>query len=138
MAFNLLLEAQLERLMNKLKPQIRTYATSSTAKNVVDKVASLNGFILGEGAKVTIKFTDTTTASPSSGNLTLNVNSTGAKIIKSNEDYSTCTYEDASEFCGNKTQKFIYDGTNWIWFKNDSSVDDSDVLVTTSEFENLT
>ena len=34
---------QLERFINNLKPQIHTYASSSTARDDVDKVASLNG-----------------------------------------------------------------------------------------------
>ena len=121
MAFNLLLKAQLERVINKIKPLIRTYATSSTAKDTVNKVVFLNGFILGTGAKVTVKFTDTSTTSPSSGNITLNVNSTGAKTVISSIDGSTCTYEDADYFCDNKTQQFIYDGTNWVWLKNGDS-----------------
>ena len=121
MGFNILLKAQLEYLLSKLKPQIRTYATSSTAKDVVDKVATLNGFILNTGAKVTVKFTDTSATSPSSGNISLNVNSTGAKTVISSLDNTACTYEDADNFCGNKTQQFIYDGTNWVWLKGSDS-----------------
>ena len=136
MAFNLLLKTQLERFINNLKPQIHTYASSSTARDDVDKVASLNGFILGSGAKVSVKFTDTTTTDPSSGNITLNVNSTGAKTIIASETNEICTYEDASEFCDNKVHEFVYDGTNWIWVTN--TIKDADALITTSEFEDFT
>ena len=135
MAFNLLLKPQLERVINTLEPQIHTYAVSSTARNVVDKVAVLNGFILGSGAKVLVKFTDTTTTDPSSGNITLNVNSTGAKTVKISETDEICTYENASAFCDNKVYEFVYDGTNWIWIAN--TVLDADVLITTNEFESL-
>ncbi len=121
MAFNLLLKAQLERFLDKLEPQIHTFATSSTAQNVVDKVAILNGFILGAGAKVTVRFTDTSSVSPSSGNITLNVNSTGAKVVKTSDDNTICTYEDAESFCNNKVQQFVYDGTNWVWIKGGTS-----------------
>ncbi len=135
MAFNLLLKPQLERVINTLEPQIHTYAVSSTSRNVVDKVAVLNGFILGSGAKVLVKFTDTTTTDPSSGNITLNVNSTGAKTVKISETDEICTYENASAFCDNKVYEFVYDGTNWIWIAN--TVLDADVLITTNEFESL-
>ena len=121
MAFNILLKAQLNRLVNKFKTLIRAYATSSTAKDVVDKVATLDGFILAVGQKVTVKFTDTSATSPSSGNITLNVNSTGAKTVISSLDNTTCTYEDADNFCNNKTQQFIYDGTYWVWLKGGDS-----------------
>ena len=133
MAFNLLLKAQLEYLLDKLQAQIHTYATSSTAKNVVDKVAILNGFILGKGAKVFVCFTDTTTTNPISGNITLNVNSTGAKEIKSSIDNTLITYANADLFCNNKVQQFVYDGTNWVLIEGEG-----DSLITTTEFQNLT
>lgn len=121
MAFNLLLKAQLQRVINKLKPQIQTFAISSTSKDTVAKEASLNGFILGVGSKVTVRFTDTSAIAPSSGNITLNVNSTGAKTIKTSTNDTICTYEDADYFCDNKVQQFIYDGTNWVWLVNENN-----------------
>lgn len=134
MAFNLLLKAQLQYFYDNLKPQINSYAISSTAKNIVDKVASLNGFKLNTGSKVFIKFTDNSTTNPLSGNITLNVNSTGAKVVKSSTDNQTCTFEDADYFCSNKVQEFVYDGTNWVLMIDEIS----DVIITTSEFQNLT
>lgn len=134
MAFNLLLKAQLQYFLDNLKPQINSYAISSTAKNIVDKVASLNGFKLNTGSKVFIKFTDNSATNPLSGNITLNVNSTGAKVVKSSTDNQICTFEDADYFCSNKVQEFVYDGTNWVLMIDEVS----DVIITTSEFQNLT
>lgn len=121
MAFNLLLKAQLQYFYDNLKPQINSYAISSTAKNIVDKVASLNGFKLNTGSKVFIKFTDNSATNPLSGNITLNVNSTGAKVVKSSTDNQICTFEDADYFCSNKVQEFVYDGTNWVWLVNENN-----------------
>ena len=53
------------------------YAVSETAGGTADKTASLTGFTLITGRYIAVKFTNTNTA----GNVTLNVNSTGAKPL---------------------------------------------------------
>ena len=138
MSYNLLLKTQLERLINKLLPQIYTYGTSSTLKNVLDKEVVLNNFILKSGAKIFVKFTDTSVTNPSSGNFSLNVNSTGAKSMILANSNTACSYEYADDFYNNKVQQFVYDGLNWVYIKDNSEGGSpADFLVTTNEFEHL-
>lgn len=80
------------------------YAVCSTASNTVAKTVALNGFALGAGSRVEVKFNNTNLAS----NATLNVNSTGAKNIRMNGInvppgvlQAGCVYA------------FVYDGTYW-------------------------
>lgn len=134
MAFNILLKSQLQRLVNKLFAQIFTYGTCSTARNVVAKEVSLSGFVLKQGSHINVRFTDTSTSNPSSGNISLNVNSTGAKEIKISSTNAICDYTAAELFCNNIVQSFVYDGSNWIIQANTSGLD---ALITKSEFENL-
>ena len=93
------------------------YATCATGRATADKVATLANFTLSVGATVVVKFTDTAgTTDPTSGNLTLNVNNTGAKPI-------ACTrygvrynirYDKGSCFYNNITHIFTYDGIYWL------------------------
>lgn len=93
-----------------------TLATCSTARNVAAKVATLANFVLKPGATIVVKFTDTTTANPSSGNLTLNVNNTGAKTIAftRNGAIGALTYTGAGAFYNNLAHVFTYNGTYWV------------------------
>ena len=82
------------------------YATCSTASNTAAKAAVCNGFLLGNGVMVAVKFTNSNTAlSP-----TLNVNGTGAKYIKK---YGT-TGNMANMWAPGAIVLFVYDGTNWV------------------------
>lgn len=91
-------------------------ATCATARNIAAKVATLANFTLTVGSTIAVKFTDTGTANPASGNLTLNVNNTGAKNIgySNNGSKAIFTYPSASFFCNNVTRIFTYDGTYWL------------------------
>ncbi len=88
------------------------YATCSTAANTAAKVATItNGvdFALEVGACVCVKFTVTGGFGSNTKNITLNVNSTGAKTIR---------YRDAAgasdlEISHSSYLIFIYDGTYW-------------------------
>lgn len=93
-----------------------TLAVCSTARNVAAKVATLPNFVLKPSATIAVKFTDTTTTNPSSGNLTLNVNGTGAKNIAfiRNGAFGTLTYNNAGAFYNNLTHIFTYNGTYWV------------------------
>ena len=93
-----------------------TLATCSTARNVAAKVAMLANFVLKPGATIVVQFTDTTTANPSSGNLTLNVNNTGAKPIAyaRNGTIGALTYAMAGAFYNNLAHVFTYNGTYWV------------------------
>ena len=88
-----------------------TFATSSTAANTAAKTATIfpenNDFKLYTGATITVKFTNNNTASAP----TLNINSTGAKPIKT---YSGANLSEAEyQWDAGSTMNFVYDGTNW-------------------------
>ena len=83
---------------------ITHYGTCSTAASTAAKVVSCTGFTLATGAKITVKFTVTNTAS----NPTLNVNSTGAKAIQYRGSAISSGY-----LAANRVYTFIYDGTNY-------------------------
>lgn len=83
---------------------ITHYGTCSTAAATAAKTVSVTGFTLATGAKVTVKFTVTNTASSP----TLNVNSTGAKAI-----YYRGAAISAGYLAANRTYTFVYNGTQY-------------------------
>ena len=92
------------------------FATCATPRSTAAKVATLANFTLTVGSTIAVKFTDTGTANPTTGNLTLNVNNTGAKSIGyfRNGNKVVFTYTSASFFYNNVTRIFTYDGTYWL------------------------
>ena len=91
--------------------------TCVTGRATAAKVATLKNFKLAVGLSIAVKFTDTAgTANPASGNLTLNVNGTGAKTIGyfRNGSKSALTYASGAFFCNNATHIFTYDGVYWL------------------------
>lgn len=97
------------------------YAECSTAVNVVAKVISCDGFVLEPGAIIAIRFTSTTTTAPTSGNITLNINGTGAKNIVSKENNVVYPYTWAWYFSNNRTWLFVYNGTYFICLNQDNN-----------------
>ena len=89
------------------------FATCSTAAATQAKTASVTGFNLVTGARVTIKFTVTNTAA----NPTLNVNGTGAKEIKYRGSAISTGY-----LAANRVYEFVYDGTDYL-FMGDINTD---------------
>lgn len=89
------------------------FGTCSTAANTAAKVVSLSnadGWILKVGTIIGVKFSNSNTAS----NVTLNVNSSGAKSIF----YNTAVYTGtATQICGTKDAigYYMYDGTYWAF-----------------------
>ncbi len=81
------------------------YAVCSTAAATAAKTVSLTGFQLVNGAEITVRFTVTNTAAVA--NLTLNINSTGAKSIK----YRNADLPSADTLSTGRTYRFVYDGT---------------------------
>ena len=79
------------------------YTTCSTAAETVDKVVTLDNFVLTTGSKVYVKFTVANTAS----NPTLNVSGTGAKAIIFNNANIPASYLKIGLY------EFIYDGSYW-------------------------
>ena len=97
------------------------YAECSTARNIVDKAVACEGFALVKGACIAIRFTDTSTADPTTGNITLNINNTDRKSIVPKENNTAVAYSWAWAFCKNQTQVFMYNGTNFIWLNQDNN-----------------
>lgn len=92
-------------------------ATCTTGRATAAKVATLVNFVLQIGMSIAVKFTDTAgTANPTSGNLTLNVNGTGAKTIGyvRNGNKAAISYVSGNFFYNNATHIFTYDGTYWL------------------------
>lgn len=97
------------------------YAECSTAKSNVAKVVTCSGFVLEAGAMIAIRFTDTTTTTPTSGNITLNINNTGAKNIVPKGNNSVFSYGWSWAFCNNQTWLFMYNGTYFVCMNQDNN-----------------
>ena len=103
------------------KSQQAGYLTCDTSVSDVNKVVNFDGFVLGSGVKIIVRFTDTTTDSkPTSGNMTLNVNGTGAKpIVDGHGNKTIFTYTNYGMFWNNYVCEFVYDGTYWVYLNRD-------------------
>ena len=95
-----------ETYLIKENPKIH-YAVCSTAAATAAKTIDLEGFVLDTGSWIAVKFTITNTAAVA--NLTLNVNSTGAKNIK----YRNANLGSAGYLAANRIYLMLYDGTYW-------------------------
>lgn len=105
------LKTYFDTLYDLNKSDIPFYATSSTGASTTAKVATVSRgtFTLVVGAKVTVKFTNSNTASAP----TLNVGSTGAKNIKYIDESGTVTTPSVW-WNANEVVDFVYDGTQFI------------------------
>lgn len=92
--------------------EVARYTTCSTAAGTGAKVVALTNFALTTGSCVRVKFTNTNTA----GNVTLNVNNTGAKPIMQYGVVPVGTDVSISWNAG-EVVEFVYDGTNWVIVK---------------------
>ncbi|OUO53307.1 hypothetical protein B5F76_05885 [Desulfovibrio sp. An276] len=99
------------------------YGACSTASGTAAKTVALEGFKLGTGAEVTVKFNNTVT----SANPTLNVNNTGAKAIFYNGAAVA-----SGVLRGNRFYRFVYDGTRWNLI-GDADADVKQTAVTTND-----
>lgn len=90
------------------------YCTCYTDSGTVEKIVSVTGFVLEEGARVTVKFSESNTAA----NPTLNVHSgnayTGAKAIMYRGTSSVSGSSNYYRWQAGDIIDFIYDGTNWV------------------------
>lgn len=105
------LKTYFDTLYDLNKNDIPMYGTSSTGASTTAKTASVTRgtFTLVAGAKVSVKFTYTNTASAP----TLNVGSTGAKNIKYVASDGTVTTPTTWWGAG-EVVTFVYDGTQWL------------------------
>lgn len=99
------------------------YAECSTARNNAAKVVTCNDFILETGAVIAVRFTQTGTSNPTSGNITLTINSTGAKNIVPKDSNSIYKYSAGGYFCNNQTLIFVYNGTYFVHINRDVNTD---------------
>lgn len=90
------------------------YCTCYTDSGTAEKTVSVTGFVLEEGARVTVNFSKSNTAA----NPTLNVHSgnayTGAKAIMYRGTSSVSGSSDYYRWQAGDIIDFIYDGTNWV------------------------
>ena len=122
MAFNYMPKSVITHLVNMIKAQLYTYAECSTGRSTVAKVIPLDNFILKKGATIRVRFTTTETTNPTSGNITLNVNNTGAKpLVYGFSNKAVINYSWAWEFSANRILEFVYDGANWVYINRDSN-----------------
>ena len=82
------------------------FGVCNTAAATAAKTVALTGFVLAEGARVAVFFTNTNTAN----NLTLNVNNTGAKAISCMKG----VYAPVGLWEANQVVEFIYYSNHWI------------------------
>lgn len=97
---------------HKLEMTNVAFGTCDTAAATAAKVVTISGntnWKLETGAMITVKFTNTNTAS----NATLNVNGTGAKSIY----YNNAVYTSNSSYAGyaKRSITYQYDGTYWVF-----------------------
>ena len=90
------------------------YDTCYTASDTAEKTVSVPGFVLEEGARVTVNFLESNTAA----NPTLNVHNgsayTGAKAIMYRGTSSVSDSSDYYRWQAGDIVDFVYDGTNWV------------------------
>lgn len=87
------------------------YGTCSSVASATEKIITISSdqnFILKAGAFIGVRFTNSNTAS----NITLNVNSTGAKNIWYNNAIYTGNETSVTGYA-NRVIFYMYDGTNW-------------------------
>lgn len=111
---------------NSIKKYINVHGDSfgicNSARNNTAKSVSLTGFKLVNGTRISVRFTSEDTADPESGNITLNVNNTGAKtVVMGNSNKDVVNFSRAGEFCNNIVKEFIYDGEYWVLVSLNSS-----------------
>ena len=85
-----------------------TYGTCSTDSTVDAKVVICPDFVLFDGARIQVTFTNANTASAP----TLNINNTGAKAIYINKTAASNTNQ--LLWTAGSKMEFVYDGTGWV------------------------
>ena len=108
--------------INEINTALVAYGECSTARSTADKVVTITGLTVKTGTRIAVRFTDTGTSNPSSGNLTLQVNSMTAKtIVDGHSNKTVLTYSNAGYFYNNLVAEFIYDGTYWVYMNRDNN-----------------
>ena len=98
------------------------YAECDIGSDIAEKTVECDGFVLEKGAIIVIKFTNTsTTSNPTSGNITLAVNTNDPKEIIRGDNGSTMTYAYGAWFRSNRTDIFIYNGAQFTMLPYDNN-----------------
>lgn len=112
------------------------FGKCDTDRSNVAKVVDIDGYIINKGSRITVVFTSEGTENPASGNLLLNVNSTGYKpIVKGNTNKEPMTSDDAGLLCNNMYAEFLYDGEAWVIISIASSFDKSTIIDDVDEID---
>lgn len=99
-------------LWGKIKAFFKTYyGTCSTGASTQMKEVTCPGFVLVEGARIDVKFTNAQSFNASDSNpLGLNVNNTGNKQVMSRGTTILPRYA----WQAGEVVRFVYDGTRWV------------------------
>lgn len=103
------------------------YGTCSTGASSGTKAVACSGFALETGATISIKFTNANTVT---GTTNLNVNSTGAKRLRT---LSGSTAKVNGLWNAGEVVTFVYDGTDWLLTGQDITADELTLLETKLE-----
>ena len=109
-----------EARLSESASNAKYYGTCSTSRATNAKVVTCDDFVLVTGCRIVVNFTDTAGSAPTSGNITMNINSTGAKNVY-NKNGIQMTYAYSGEFRASRRCEFVYDGTQYIWLNYDSN-----------------
>ena len=90
------------------------YCTCDTDSGTVEKIVSVTGFVLEEGARVTVNFLESNTASSPTLNVHNGRGYTGAKAIMYRGTSSVSGSSSYYRWQAGDIIDFIYDGTNWV------------------------
>ena len=112
------------------------YGTCSTGAGTAAKVVTCASYSsLTAGTIIFVKFSNTNTAAVA--NLTMNVNSKGAKNIKCLRNGSIQNLPAAGYLVANETYMFWYDGTQWVTivdYNNDTQVTQAAAITTAGAY----
>lgn len=110
--------------LNNIADNMNAYGTCTSSASATTKTVTCSGFTLVTGAKISVKFTNASTAT---GATYLNVNSTGAKRILST---SNSTAKVNGLWNAGEVVTFVYDGTYWLITGQDITADELVLLET--------
>lgn len=87
------------------------YASCTTSGSTYSKTASVTGFSLVTGVRVSVKFSYAHTSGTAA---TLNISSTGAKMIRAYDGSNYANVTNSFSWKANEIVEMVYDGSYWI------------------------
>lgn len=110
------------------------YGTSSSAATASAKTSSITNYILTQGARVTVTFSNANTNV--AGAITLNVNSTGAKTIYYNNAATSAT--NTLTWTAGESLTFIYSGTYYYFVSRSKPLANVGTVVSSNNSADVT